>query len=165
MVAGLPACSPATSSSPRETFKATASWWRGCRRVARQHPHLHKTQRRPGVARCHLLHAYGARRQRPACSATPSSTLHYAANDDVGAAGEQPGAIRHGEDDADLDEAAGGQCGAISTAPTSWMTTTLTRLPACSAAASPPPARRSDNIRTGAAGGQRAPSPWRPRAG
>jgi hypothetical protein len=33
--------------------------------------------------------------------------------------------------------------------------TTLTRLPACSAAPPPPPVRRSDNIRDGAAGGQR----------
>jgi hypothetical protein len=32
--------------------------------------------------------------------------------------------------------------------------TTLTRLPACSAAPPPPPVRRSDNVRDGAAGGQ-----------
>jgi hypothetical protein len=35
VAAGLPACSPATSSSPRAMSKATASWWQGCWCVAR----------------------------------------------------------------------------------------------------------------------------------
>jgi hypothetical protein len=49
----------------------------------------------------------------------PSSTLHHATDDNVGADGVQPSAICHGEDDTDLDKAVGVQRGAISMVPSS----------------------------------------------
>lgn len=105
----------------------------------------------------------------------PPSTIHRATNDDVGAAGLQPGAIRHGEDDdvkavdvhirgpsptlhrATYDDvgAVAVQHGAIFTTSRDAAVTSGPGLPACNAAPSSSPVRRGDDVRTKAVGVQR----------